>query len=1550
MPPKRKRPTDIGGLGGRPSPHRPDQTVLGQHDRGAQDGGSRGARGGRNTRRNDRRDSAQAAANMATPISPLAQRRPSLPSQAVQPPTPITMAPTAPQATDLPRPIPSSYLYTIITDAQVSDWANTGRQEVLNHGIQSRDDEDTAEVSAIFEELLHSVLSNRLDAKDCGSLIKEIIGEATGAGESPEGAFDPVTTFLDGVSIALEGDSGVQNPRLGEYMAASGIPASLMRQVLDQEVLMQLGYIRETFPRMSVRYATNLLYRQQSYNLLREETEGFAKLMNELYTSSFTAGQEISFQTAHATFERIKGLIGTFDLDVGRVLDITLDVFAATIIKQFRFFVKFLRLSSWWPRDNSQPPSRSFLRGLPRWADPDFADDDTLEEEQEADMAGIRQERDIQFWNRARQMHIDAFYQLGDREVADENAQETANENGSKSNSSEAELAWIETTKTKPPPGNRVAAQILGFKLRFYTSDISGNEDIPANMLYLAALLIKIGFISLCDLYPHLYPADEDMEKVREKRIEELDEIERRNRPGGAKNALMMAGALSDDTVPGSSNRRETAASKTDPTKSTDPAATTDATKQPSDQKVQLLIQLLTIGCIPESLFIIGRFPWLPQLYGDKVLPLIHRILTQSIEKVANEANPASDAHVSRPSQVADADQSGMPKGHIRLSELPLRRPLRWPYPDQRDVGEGQNYRFYFDEWADNIPVCQTVDDIFTLCSTLLNVSGVNIGRDPDLLQNFARIGVKSLREDTSEQNRTRWLDLLKRLLVPALSLTPANAACVQCVWDLLRQFPTPVRYNIYAEWYEGATSRLEPIKRAFAQTKLETLSVMKRLSLKNIPSMARLLAKTAYASPGVVFKVALDQVEAYSNLIQVFVECAKYFTEMGYDILVWSLMSSLGGKQRSRTQETSVLLTSKWLQALSKFSGSVFKRYSTMDPTPIVQYVNDQLFKGNSTDLVILKELIMTMGGLVSDVDFTDAQILALSGGESLRRQTLIGLGDKRSESRESSKRLISALIETKLVGRLLINIAQYRYAGISKLSEDESHIKFIATMVDDAQEMLVQYLDFLRSNLDPIEFEKLLPSIEELVGDFGIDTSLAFMIGRYGLSYHMLNPKVRELAATLDVPATQNGPDADGDTSMDGFAAAAAANGQVSSPKDSQGDRITVDESSAPDTSLTSVVNGTKNDTMLDTLQPIISCMQSNMPAENWQHLTPEFYVVFWALQLGDLLVPEPAYIEEHNRLKKAAEEVMRDRSDMTRAGMNKKNQKKESLLNDAKVVRDEMMAHAERKQKTKLRLMKHANTWLTGSAASSGNFNAVADALLEQCILPRILLSATDTEFSLRMIKFLHENRVANFKLMTFYERLFNSNRLRALIFTTTVREAEHLGRFLKGILSDLSRWHEKKAVYEKEALGQNKDGRRSYLGFATEVDKGGTPKTFVEHPQFRDLLYGWHRNLNKALKECLENSEWMHIRNAITVLKTVVEFFPAVDFMGKMFSETLMKITEREAASKTTSESEAGHRVDLSVAAQTAASALQKRKKNWVMVQAFRTNAVSSTARL
>lgn len=1528
MAPKRKRAADSNA--GRPAPHRPGDTNLGQHDRG------RAGSGGKPPRRNDRRDSGPFPSAPAAPSplnSPSLARPSSASSQTVVAPLNTNVPSTHSSAP--PSPIQSGYHYDVVTDARLGSWTQGGRQELVDHGIQSRDDEDVQELSTIFQELLQSCLDLRLKASQAGEVVKDIVGHRPEDADTNSRTFDPHTLFLDTISVYLDVDIGHADSNLRDFMVATGVDPALMRRVLEPPVLEQLGLIRDTFNRMGIRQATNILYKQANYNLLREETEGYAKLATELFTTCMN--QAPSSDAIQASFERVKGLIGTFDLDVGRVLDVLLDVFASVLIKQNKFFVKFLRISSWWPSSNGTPSV--FVGGLPKWALPESKHWQTSEEDERA-LCIQRLHRDAGFWTRAREVHLNAYFELGGRQLRPSDLQRIQTVLDANDGSAEdlsyldPETQWIVATKTLPPQGNRVAAQLLGFKLRYYESDLlDPDEVIPANLFYMTALLIKIGFISLADLWPHLAPEDSKMQDYRAEREKILAEEERKKAGKGA-NALTMS-MLPDDT------KGEHKVTTNLEEKAVDAADNKKNGQEVQPQKVLLLAELLTMGAIPEALYILTRYDWLPEVYPD-LIKLINRLLAHSIQKVFEETMGGirdSGAPLDIPSKrLPDMDQTGAAKGSVKLGQLQQRRPLRWPHPD----GETNNtaYRYYWDEWADNIPACQTVDDVFTLCDTLMNLSGVNIGKDPALLTKLAGIGAMSLAQDQSSSNMDRWQGLLTRLLVPALSLTNANSFAVQAVWDLLKLFPITTRYAIYSEWFLGRTSRLPSIRSAFARTRSETNSSLKRLSLTNLSAMAKKLAKTAYSSPGVVFKTAFDQIEAYPNLIQAFVECARYFTDLGYDVLTWSLMSALGGKSRSRTQEASVLLTSKWLQALSKFSGRVFKRYQNMKPAPVLQYVNSQLSRGNSTDLVILRELILSMAGVVSDLDFTDAQMRSMTGGEVLRRQTLIQLGDRRFESISGAKRLMQSLVDTKLAGRLLINLAQYRQ---SALYQDDAHVKYLATIMDEIQQALAQYLDLLRSNLTPDQFDTLIPGIAELMTAYGLDVNLAFMIGRASLAHRMASTKAAVLSPAKDarsnVQPTSGVADVDGDLAMNGTAADSTTNEQ-SLAKDEDGVKMVLDDKPAEEASLPATAETRKPDPIADVLQPLVDTIQDMLPSDTWRNLSPEFYVTFWSLTLGDLHVPQASYEAEHDRLYKESNDVMKDRSDMTRQGMNRKEEKKASLQALAKSIREEMSAHIERYQKTKFRLARQSKSWFSGPTAV---VSAVADDLLAHCILPRLLMSTSDTEYCFRLMKFLHENQTPNFKLFALYEQFFNANRLRVLVFSATVHEADYLGRFIRCILEDLARWHADKNVYEKEAFGV----KRKYLGFATAFDEEGNPTSFVEHPFFRDAHYEWHKNLNIALKACLQGTrEWMHIRNALTVLKYVSDFFPAVNFMGSQLVRVLDDIKTREAASKDASDEEE-HRVDLSVAAQTIFALLKRRESKWVSVQAFRPNMVSSS---
>jgi THO complex subunit 2 len=272
-----------------------------------------------------------------------------------------------------------------------------------------------------------------------------------------------------------------------------------------------------------------------------------------------------------------------------------------------------------------------------------------------------------------------------------------------------------------------------------------------------------------------------------------------------------------------------------------------------------------------------------------------------------------------------------------------------------------------------------------------------------------------------------------------------------------------------------------------------------------------------------------------------------------------------------------------------------------------------------------------------------------------------------------------------------------------------------------------------------------------------------------------------------------------------------------------------------------------------------------------------------------------------------------------------------KKEEARKSLEATRDELLKESKqemiRYERIRSRLNKEKVRWFVNIQKK---WDLVSDALLEECFLPRLLLSPSDADYSFKFIKFLHSSGTPSFRTLSLYARIFRANRLRSTIFACTIREAENLGRFLKLILADLSKWHANKTIYEKEALGPNRD----LPGFAKAMGEDGKPLTLLEHEDFRRLVFKFHQSLNTALKSCLTGSEWMHIRNAITVLKTVVEHFPAVDFMGRSYLKTLLDIAEREKKT----------REDLTLVANALMPDLKRREPKWVMMQAFATNLV------
>ncbi|KAF2720538.1 hypothetical protein K431DRAFT_270366 [Polychaeton citri CBS 116435] len=1520
---KRKRPdrgTSYDEGTSRPSPHRPESMGIAQH-------GERGR--GRGGNRRQSRQGHQSPTRGPQSGTAAGRRHPS-PQQARVPTTADTpkndsSRPSTPAQKEPTEPSPP-FAYEYLTDERLGTWQSAGREAVLG----MCEDLDAIDGSILLQEIVRAALDGRLDASEAGRTIASII-EASD--------LDMTSILLDSIPLLSSGE--YEKPALRHLIQATAIDPDTIRAEMDVEPLIALGLVRSTFGRVKTRKGTVILYKQANFNLLREESEGYAKLITEYFNTAQSAMlKDTDPDMAVASFERVKALVGAFDLDVGRVLDITLDVSANLLVRAFQFFLKFYRCSSWWPGtpddaagfaiESIQPIG---FQRLPSWAVPGSHSWDSAEwkEQHASEMSHIRETRDRDFWGQVNDYGLDAFFQLGARRIAqfDEvkesleqellpevgsNRQETNADKRKRIN--ESRKLMLET-QCMPPPGNPDAAQLLGFKLRFYASAARDATDVlPENLVALAALLIKIGFISLRDLYPHLYPPDEAMPAERDRLEREKADRERMGRPGAGGNALAMAGALADDTIPAVKTLKselKSGGSTPKPEMKDEPIK--DELPPPDNQKVIMLRSLLLIGAMPEALFILGRFPWLPEL-DPTIPPLLHRIANHMLTRVSAPFEGLQDRPALIQSKSSPIDTVAKLDGYLKAAPRPIKRAVRWMHADNAD----ENTVFYYSDWADDIPLCQTEDDVFLLCNTLLGYLGVKVGQDNLLYSRLIRLAKRSLDNDFSDTNRTRWLELMRRLLVPALTLSRHNPGITQELYDLLLLFPTTVRFNIYAEWYTGKTSRLLDMRSAFDRNKYEVKDVLRRVTNESGKQQARALAKVSQSSPGIVMKMVIEQLESYSNMIPSLVECMRYFSLLSYDVLTWSLINNLSGQGRG-TRQADGMLTSSWLQALSNFVASLFTRHSTVNIVPVIQYIASELRRGNSNDLEVFEQILGEMAGIKADIVFNDAQVLAMAGGELLQLQTVAQMGDNRTTKKSQAKRLMKSLIECGLAGQILISIAQERSTYADKEDNKYMPLKVLGNNLDKIQNVYNQYFEVLRHNLGTDEYTQYVPGVLDLVCKYGIDPGVALAACRHVLASQIaeLDEQKKKAKQEEKKRRTSQGKESAADVEM--------VNGDAPTlqPREETDETAPLEDSktlaAADDADEKAVAEKTP---WHPVLEPIIVGLSEALP-HLLQSTSVPFLVTFWTLTQQDILVHTESYEQEMKKLNSQIKEINNDRTDLTSAAAKERDRKKKALLSTVDDLSKEMKGRIAAYTKIRNRLTAEKGHWFERSTDRE-DLDKRHIGLLQECFLPRSILSPLDAHFCFLMLKVLHNSGTPGFSTMHLLHQFFKKQQLVAFMFQCTATEAQNFGRFLRDTLALLQHWHADKATYEKEAFGSKKQ----FPGFAKKLDANGTPEVLLEFEDFRRLLYNWHSFLNGAIKLCFDSGEYMHIRNGFIVLRAVVGVFPSVNFMGRDMLSHVEKMSKKEA------------RQDLKLAASSLIGPLKQREKNWVMPQAFRLN--------
>ncbi|KAJ7559201.1 hypothetical protein O6H91_04G074300 [Diphasiastrum complanatum] len=176
-------------------------------------------------------------------------------------------------------------------------------------------------------ELCWTVVRGDLPCSKCWAAL-DAVGFSDTSKKEDIASFFADTIAHMGQELTLSGELRNRLIELAKWFVDAGlVPVKLFQERCEAEFLWEADMIKIKAPDLKakeVRVNTRLLYQQTKFNLLREESEGYAKLLTLL---SQQGPDGLSFQTAPMIISTMKSLIGHFDLDPNRVFDIVLECF-----------------------------------------------------------------------------------------------------------------------------------------------------------------------------------------------------------------------------------------------------------------------------------------------------------------------------------------------------------------------------------------------------------------------------------------------------------------------------------------------------------------------------------------------------------------------------------------------------------------------------------------------------------------------------------------------------------------------------------------------------------------------------------------------------------------------------------------------------------------------------------------------------------------------------------------------------------------------------------------------------------------------------------------------------------------------------------------------------------------------------------------------------------------------------------------------------------------------------------------------------------------------
>jgi THO complex subunit 2 len=154
---------------------------------------------------------------------------------------------------------------------------------------------------------------------------------------------------------------------------------------------------------------------------------------------------------------------------------------------------------------------------------------------------------------------------------------------------------------------------------------------------------------------------------------------------------------------------------------------------------------------------------------------------------------------------------------------------------------------------------------------------------------------------------------MLRRNILPALSMVKAQSILAVDIWNILKNYDTSQRWQLYAEWSTQSYRDHPTLGLRSKEVNREVKNLLRRLSHENVEKHIMTMTKIAHSNPYILFRVIVTQVQAYDNMIPELIKVLGRVTILPLDVLTFVLVDAFSQPDKEHVKDDGISITD-WL------------------------------------------------------------------------------------------------------------------------------------------------------------------------------------------------------------------------------------------------------------------------------------------------------------------------------------------------------------------------------------------------------------------------------------------------------------------------------------------------------------------------------------------------------------------------------------------------------------------------------------------------------------